>query len=155
MAGLLERLGGAIAELKARDESGLDATAANLPGELADEQFLRRQVRRAMEEPSDRGRRERINSTDRDAVPMRNSRGILPCHNARARHASRRGTRLIEPALGIAEEQQGARLLRGPANVAAWWVELAAALNPRTPRRIWRPRTPALPPRRPAPQPEF
>ena len=84
LAALLERLDVAIAELEARNEKGQGAAAVNLPGELADKQVLRQQVRQAMDELADRGRQKRINLTDKNAQLMRSRQGIVPGYNAQA-----------------------------------------------------------------------
>ena len=82
LQGLLDRLNEAIAELEAQNEAGRGDTAINLPGELADKEVLREQVRQAMDDLAGRGRQKCINLTDRDARLMKSRQGIIPAYNA-------------------------------------------------------------------------
>lgn len=75
---MLDRLDKAIAEREAQNEAGQDEAAANLPGELADKEVLREQIRQAMREFESLARQRGINLTDRDARLMKSSQGIVP-----------------------------------------------------------------------------
>ncbi len=68
---LLGRVEKAIADLEAQNEGGEDASAVNLPEELADKRTLREQVRHALDELGSLQDRKRINLTDKDARLMR------------------------------------------------------------------------------------
>ena len=81
---LLRRLEDAVRDLEAQSEAGEDAAPVHLPQELAEKTALREQVRRAMEELSERGDINHINLTDTDARLMRTRQGITPCYNAQA-----------------------------------------------------------------------
>ncbi len=81
---LLRRLEDAVRELEAQSEAGEDAAPVHLPQELIEKTALREQVRRAMEELSERGDLNHINLTDTDARLMRTRQGIAPCYNAQA-----------------------------------------------------------------------
>ena len=70
LRGLLERLERAIADLEAQNEAGEDAAVARMPGELADKEVLREQVRQAMADLANQKRHKRINLTDADARLM-------------------------------------------------------------------------------------
>jgi transposase len=81
---LLRRLEDAVRDLEAQSEAGEDAAPVHLPQELAEKTALREQVRRAMEELSERGDLNHINLTDTDARLMKTRQGIAVCYNAQA-----------------------------------------------------------------------
>ena len=94
LRGLLERLERAIADLEAQNEAGEDAAVARMPGELADKEVLREQVRQAMADLANQKRHKRINLTDADARLMKGRQGIVAGYNAQAMvrsHEDRRG----------------------------------------------------------------
>ena len=78
LQGLLDRLNEAIAELEAQNEAGRGDTAINLPGELADKEVLREQVRQAMDDLAGRGRQKCINPTTPRPWPRRWNRAPVP-----------------------------------------------------------------------------
>ena len=84
LRGLLERLERAIADLEAQNEAGEDAAVARMPGELADKEVLREQVRQAMADLANQKRHKRINLTDADARLMKGRQGIVAGYNAQA-----------------------------------------------------------------------
>ena len=84
LRGLLERLESAITDLEAQNEAGEDASAIHLPRELADKEFLREQVRQAMDDLESKERHKRINLTDPDARLMKGRQGIVAGYNAQA-----------------------------------------------------------------------
>ena len=84
LSGLLGRLEKAIADLEAQNEAGEDAAVAHLPGELADKEVLRAQVKQAMDDLASQERHKRINLTDRDARLMKGRQGIVAGYNAQA-----------------------------------------------------------------------
>ena len=81
---LLSRLEGALSELEAQNEAGEDAASVHMPQKLAEKAALREQVRRAMEELSERSDQNHINLTDTDARLMKTRQGIAVCYNAQA-----------------------------------------------------------------------
>ena len=81
---LLERVERAIADLEAQNEAGEDAPAVHLPGELADKEELREQVRQAMDDLAGQERPGRINLTDKDARMMKGRQGLVAGYNAQA-----------------------------------------------------------------------
>ena len=84
LRGLLERLESAITDLEAQNEAGEDASAIHLPRELADKEFLREQVRQAMDDLESKERHKRINLTDPDARLMKGRQAIVAGYNAQA-----------------------------------------------------------------------
>ena len=84
LRGLLERLESAITDLEAQNEAGEDTSAIHLPRELADKEFLREQVRQAMDDLESKERHKRINLTDPDARLMKGRQGIVAGYNAQA-----------------------------------------------------------------------
>ena len=84
LRGLLERVERAIADLEARNEAGEDTGVAHLPGELANKEMLKEQVRQAMTDLKGRERQKRINLTDGDARLMKTSGSFLLGYNAQA-----------------------------------------------------------------------
>ena len=84
LSGLLGRLEKAIADLEAQNEAGEDAAVAHLPGELADKEVLRAQVKQAMDDLTSQERHKRINLTDRDARLMKGRQGIVAGYNTQA-----------------------------------------------------------------------
>ena len=74
----------AIADLEAQNEAGEDAPAVHLPGELADKEELREQVRQAMDDLAGQERPGRINLTDKDARMMKGRQGPIAGYNAQA-----------------------------------------------------------------------
>ena len=84
LAQLLDRTDRAIADLEAQNEGGEDASAVNLPEELADKEALRERLRQAMDELAGAKKPRRINLTDQDARLMKTGYGIAPAYNAQA-----------------------------------------------------------------------
>ena len=84
LAQLLDRVDRAIADLEAQNEGGEDASAVNLPEELADKEALRERLRQAMEDLAGEEKPRRINLTDQDARLMKTGYGIVPGYNAQA-----------------------------------------------------------------------
>ncbi len=84
LAQLLDRVDRAIADLEAQNEGGEDASAVNLPEELADKEALRERLRQAMDELAGAKKPRRINLTDQDARLMKASYGVVPAYNAQA-----------------------------------------------------------------------
>ena len=81
---LLDRVEKAIADLEAQNEAGEDASAVRLPGELADKEALRDQVRQAMDDLAGQEHLRPINLTDKDARLMKTRHGIVPGYNAQS-----------------------------------------------------------------------
>lgn len=81
---LLNRVEAAIHDLEAQNEAGEDTPAVNLPGELADKEMLREQVRQAMADLESKERQTRINLTDGDARLMKTRGSVLLGYNAQA-----------------------------------------------------------------------
>lgn len=84
LAQLLDRTDRAIADLEAQNEGGEDASAVNLPEELANKEALRERLRQAMDELASAKKPKRINLTDKDAHFMKIGHGIAPAYNAQA-----------------------------------------------------------------------
>ena len=81
---LLNRVAAAIRDLEAQNEAGEDAAAVHLPGELANKEMLREQVRQAMADLESKERQKRINLTDGDARLMKTRGSVLLGYNAQA-----------------------------------------------------------------------
>ncbi len=81
---LLDRVEAAICDLEAQNEGGEDTPAVHLPGELADKEMLREQVRQAMADLEIKERQKRINLTDGDARLMKTRGSVLLGYNAQA-----------------------------------------------------------------------
>ncbi len=81
---LLDRVEAAIRDLEAQNEAGEDTPAVHLPGELADKEMLREQVRQAMADLGSKERQNRINLTDGDARLMKTRGSVLLGYNAQA-----------------------------------------------------------------------
>lgn len=80
---LLERTEKAIQELEKENEEGNDPAPPHLPEKLTQAQQLRAEVKAAMEELAQEGRK-RINLTDKDAELMKSRQGIVPMHRDNA-----------------------------------------------------------------------
>ena len=80
----LSRVEAAIRDLEAQDEGGEDTPAIHLPGELANEEMRREQVRQAMADLENKERQERINFTDGDARLMKTRGSVLLGYKAQA-----------------------------------------------------------------------
>ncbi len=81
---LLDRVEAAIRDLEAQNEAGEDTAAVHLPGELADKEMLREQVRQAMADLGSKESQNRINLTDGDARLMKTRGSVLLGYNAQA-----------------------------------------------------------------------
>ena len=81
---LLNRVEAAIRDLEAQNEAGEDTAAVHLPGELANKEMLREQVRQAMADLESKERQKRINLTDGDARLMKTRGSVLLGYNAQA-----------------------------------------------------------------------
>ena len=81
---LLNRIEAAIRDLEAQNEGGEDTPAVHLPGELANKEMLREQVRQAMADLESKERQKRINLTDGDARLMKTRGSVLLGYNAQA-----------------------------------------------------------------------
>ena len=81
---LLNRVEAAIRDLEAQNEAGEDTASAHLPGELANKETLRKQVRQAMADLESKERQKRINLTDGDARLMKAGGSVLLGYNAQA-----------------------------------------------------------------------
>ena len=81
---LLNRVEAAIRDLEAQNEAGEDTATAHLPGELANKEMLRKQVRQAMADLERKERQKRINLTDGDARLMKTRGSVLLGYNAQA-----------------------------------------------------------------------
>ena len=81
---LLNRVEAAIRDLEAQNEAGEDTATAHLPGELANKEMLRKQVRQAMADLESKERQKRINLTDGDARLMKARGSVLLGYNAQA-----------------------------------------------------------------------
>ena len=81
---LLNRVEAAIRDLEAQNEGGEDTPAVHLPGELANKEMLREQVRQAMADLESKERQKRINLTDGDARLMKTRGSVLLGYNAQA-----------------------------------------------------------------------
>jgi hypothetical protein len=80
---LMERTEKAIKELEKENEEANEATPLHLPEKLANAQQLRAEVKAAMEELTEEGRK-RINLTDKDTELMKSRQGIVAGYNAQA-----------------------------------------------------------------------
>lgn len=80
---LLERTEKAILELEGENELGKDAAPARLPKELSQAQRLQAEVKAAMDEMAEDGRK-RVNLTDGDAGLMRGRHGVVAGYNLQA-----------------------------------------------------------------------
>lgn len=80
---LLERTEKTIEELERENEAGDDLPPVHLPEKLAEAQLLREQVKAAMKELVNEGKK-RVNLTDGDAELMKGSQGMVVGYNAQA-----------------------------------------------------------------------
>ena len=80
---LLNRVEAAIRDLEAQNETEEDTAAVHLPGELANKEMLREQVRQAMADLESKERQKRINLTG-DARLMKTRGSVLLDYNAQA-----------------------------------------------------------------------
>ena len=83
LKGLLERTEKTIEALEKENEEGNDPAPVNLPEKLAEAQRLQEQVRVAMKELTEEGKK-RINLTDGDAELMKGGQGMVVGFNAQA-----------------------------------------------------------------------
>ena len=81
---LLNQVEAAIRDLEAQNEAGEDTATAHLPGELANKEMLRKQVRQGMAHLESKERQKRINLTDGDARLMKARGSVLLGYNAQA-----------------------------------------------------------------------
>ena len=80
---LLERTEKTIRELEKENEEGIDPAPPHLPQKLTQAEQLRAEVKAAMEELAEDGRK-RINLTDGDTELMKSRHGIVAGYNAQA-----------------------------------------------------------------------
>ena len=81
---LLNRVEAEIRDLEAQNQAGEDTPAVHLPGELANKEMLREQVRQAMADLESKERQKRVNLTDGDARLMKTRGSVLLGYNAQA-----------------------------------------------------------------------
>ncbi len=105
---LLIRVEAAIRDLEAQNEAGEDTPVVHLPGELANREMLREQVRQAMVDLEDKERQKRINLTDGDARLMKARGSVLLGYNAQAMvsplEADGGATGMFITAVGMADD---------------------------------------------------
>jgi hypothetical protein len=80
---LLERTEKTIRELEKENEAGNDPAPSHLPPKLIQAEQLRAEVKAAMQELAEEGRK-RINLTDKDSELMKSRHGIVAGYNAQA-----------------------------------------------------------------------